>query len=215
MSKLRHRTTLDRFFLSLTALFVLGGFMALGFLKDASKENRALFVIVSSLGMVGSLSILVILGLFWRRLRSWTWQRAMTSWGRSSKANTTPKFVLPAHFQEADLRKLALHVFSRIGYRIVDGKELGAYLYLLNPDRRLELVAFKQQPDSIVLPHVYSLELEMKRTKAVRGFFWAPAGFTDECKEWVVNRHIVLADRLEIGRLMDCAQVKGSRLLET
>jgi hypothetical protein len=192
----------------------MGGFIALGFLKDASKENRALFFIVSSLGMIGCLSILMILGVFWRRLRRWTWQRAMASWGRSSRTNTAPKSVLPANLQEADLRKLALQIFSRIGYRVVDGKESGAYLYLINPDQRLELVAFKQQPDSIVLPHVYSLELEMKRTKAVRGFFWAPGGFTDECKEWVVNRPIVLADCQEIGRLMDCSQAKGSRLLD-
>jgi hypothetical protein len=115
---------------------------------------------------------------------------------------------------ENELRVLAMRIYSRIGYRIPASKEAEGYLQLINPDGKIELIACKQQPDLIELHHVYSLHLEMQFTKAVRGFFWAPAGFTSETINWAVHRSIVLADGHEIGRLVDCAYAKGSRFLE-
>ena len=116
---------------------------------------------------------------------------------------------------ETELRKLACQMFSRMGYRIANRPDDGVYLTLINPDGKLELVICKQQSEPIELHHIYSLELEMKRLKAVCGFFWAPEGFTNESVDWVKHRSIVLADRFEIGRFVDCAQVKGSSLLES
>jgi hypothetical protein len=214
MAKRGHRTTLDRFLLAVTALFVLGGFMALGFLKNVSQENRALLIMFSSLGMIGCLAALMLVSAFWTRLRAWTWQRAMAGWHRKYQTGNTPKFVLPESLREDELHQLAVRTYSRIGYRQSAREREGTYLHLLNPDGQIELVACKQQSDPIALHQVYPLELEMKRTKAVRAFFWAPAGFTEECIDWVTHRSIVLADQIEIGRLVDWAQAKGSRLLE-
>jgi hypothetical protein len=214
MAKRGHRTTLDRFFLASTALFVLGGFIALGFLKNLSQENRALIVLVSSLGAIGGLAALMGVNAFWIRLRRWIWQRAMAGWHRKQRVGSTPKFVLPDHLAENDLRQLAMRTYSRIGYRLAKREDKESYLRLINPDGKIELVACAQQADPIALPQVYSLELEMRRVKAVRGFFWAPAGFSDESMDWAVRRSIVLADRTEVGRLVDCSQSKGSWLLE-
>jgi hypothetical protein len=214
MSKHGHRITLDKAFLAITALFVLGGFMALGFLQNQSQENRALLVIVSSTGMIASLACLGLLSVFWRRLRRWTWQRAMTRWDRISRAGSAPNFCLPESIQEDELRQLATRTFARMGYRIARRPNEGAYLTLINPDGRIELVAFRGQPVKVDLHHVYSLELEMRRTGALCGFFWAPAGFTEETMEWASRRSIVLADGPEIGRLVVCAQSKGSRFLQ-
>jgi hypothetical protein len=144
----------------------------------------------------------------------WTWQRAMTSWRRRYQAGSTPKFVLPDHLAESELRQLAIRTYSRIGYRLSTRENTDVYLRLIDPEGKIELVACTQQAGLVALHQVYPLELEMKRTKAVRGFFWAPSGFTDETTEWVGHRSIVLADRVEIGRLVDCAQTKGSRFLE-
>ncbi|HSL42144.1 MAG TPA: restriction endonuclease [Anaerolineales bacterium] len=188
--------------------------MALGFLKIVSEENRALALIGSSLGILGCLAAMLFIGAFRRRLRKWTWERAMSSWRRNSRAKITPKFALPQQLVEDELSQLAIRAFSRMGYRQANRKDTEAYLHLISPDGMIELVVCSQQPDPVALHHVYSLHLEMKRTKAVRGYFWAPAGFTDDCREWTVNRSIVLADQLEIGRLIDCAESKGSRLLE-
>lgn len=188
--------------------------MALGFLKIVSEENRALVLIGSSLGTLGCLAAMLLIGSLRRRLRRWTWRRVLASWSRTSQANSTPKFTLPEAVTEKELIQLAIQAYSRMGYALTDREETEAYLRLVNPDGQIELLGCKQQPDAIALHHIYSLELEMKRTKAVRGFFWAPAGFTREAIDWVLHRPIVLADRLGIERLMDCSQSKGSRLFE-
>jgi hypothetical protein len=188
--------------------------MALGFLKNGSQENRALLFMVSSLGMLGSLALLTFATIVWRSLRRWTWQRAMASWRRKFQVEIRPKFILPDRLTEQELRQLAVRTYSRIGYYPADQAADEIYLRLINPDGKIELLACRLQPEPIALHQVYPLELEMKRTKAVRGFFWAPAGFTDDSIDWVAHRSIVLADRVEIGRLVDCAQTKGLRLLE-
>ncbi|HSL29461.1 MAG TPA: restriction endonuclease [Anaerolineales bacterium] len=217
MAKHSHRTTVDRILFAITALFVLGGFIALGFLKNVSQENRALFVIiilVSSLGIVASLAGLLFVSTLWRRLRRWTWQRAITSWDRSSRAKSTPKYMLPANIAEHELRQLAIQIYSRMGYRVPKRDPEGIYLPLINPNHEIELVTCHHGSEPLALHHVYSLELEMRRLKAVRAFFWAPSGFTSECQGWAANRSIMLADSSEIGRFVDCAQAKGSRFLE-
>jgi Restriction endonuclease len=214
MPKQGLRITLDRVFLAIIALFVLGGFMALGFLQKLSEENRALLIIIISTAIIGSLACMMLATVFRRRLRKWTWQRAMASWKRNSRAAIYPKFLLPDTLVENELRQLAIQVFCRMGYRIASRPDEAPYLILINPDGRTELVACNQQLEPIELHHIYSLDLEMKRTKADYGFFWAPAGFSNEAVGWVKHRSITLADRLEIGRLVDCAQTKGSRLLD-
>jgi hypothetical protein len=213
MPRQRHRAILDGTLLTITALFMLGALIALGFLRNLSKEDRALIVMVSSIGIIGCFIGLMFISSFWKWLRKRTWQRTMAAWEESSQGGNTPKFDKTGHLSEEGLRQLAIQIYSRMGYRIPN-REIKEYLQLINPDGRIELIACKQQPDLIALHHVYSLELEMKRIKAVRGFFWAPAGFTSEAIDWILHKSIVLADRHEIGRLIDCAQANGSRFLE-
>jgi len=210
----RHRAILDRTLLGMTALFMLGGFIALGFLQNLSKENRALLVMVSSSGIIGCLLGLVFVSAFRKWLRRRTWQRAMAAWDKRPHGRNPSKFDMTSHLSEDGLRQLAIQIYSRMGYRIPDGKNEGGYVQLVNPEGEIELFACKQQTDLIKLHHVYSLQLEMKRTKAVRGFFWAPAGFTNEAMDWATHKPIVLADQNEIGRWVDCAHANGSRFLE-
>lgn len=214
MAKRSHRTTIDRILFAITALFVLGGWLALGFSKDNSGENRALLVLVSSLGILAGMMALVFVSTFWKRLRRWTWQRSMVSWERASWKGHTPKFVLAEGVSENELRRLAIHTYSRMGYLFSGEGKADSYLKLINPDGRVELVACQKLPEPVKLHHVYSLQLEMKRTKAVRAFFWSPCGFTSEAIQWAMPRQIVLADPLEIGRLIDCAALRGSTVLE-
>lgn len=167
----RHRAILDRTLLAIIALLVLGGLLALGFLQDLSKENRALIVLASSVGIIGCFVGLMFLSAVRKRLRKRIWLRAMSAWNESSQARNAPNFNKANHLSEAGLRHLAVNIYSQMGYRIANSENEEVYLQLINPERRIELIACKQQPDLIELHHVNSLQLEMKRTKAVRGFF--------------------------------------------
>lgn len=213
MPRQRYRVILDGMLLAITVFFVMGGLIALGFRTNMSKESRALIIMVSSVGIIGCFMGLMLISAFWKRLRKRTWQKAMAAWKQSSQSKVTPEFDMTTHSSEEELRQLAIHTYSLMGYRIPN-REIKEYLQLINPDGKIELIVCKHQANAIELHHVYSLELEMKRVKAVRGFFWAPAGFTSEAIDWILHKSIVLVDRHEIGRLVDCALAKGSRFLE-
>jgi hypothetical protein len=214
MPKRGYRFTLDGTLLAIMALFLLGGLIALGFLQNLSKENRALIVFASSGAILVCFTSLISVSAFRKWLRKRVWLRAMAAWDESSRAMLRPNYVMVNRMGEVELRHLAIQVFSRMGYRIVRSEEDAKLLRLINPNEKFELFACQQGPDLLELHHVYSLYLEMKRTKAVRGYFWAPAGFTRESIHWAVHRSIVLADRYEIGRLVDCSHTKGLRFLE-
>jgi hypothetical protein len=214
MFKQRRRSLLDGALLAIMALLVLGGLIALGFLQGLSRENRALFVIAGSIGILACFTGLLFISEFRKWLRKRVWRRAISAWRLSSQAAAAPSFVLKDSFSDEQLNRLAIQVYSWIGYRLVHKQEKGLSLQFINPDGEIELVTCKQHPALIKLHHVYSLELEMKRFKAVRGFFWAPAGFTSEAIDWATGRPIILADRQEIGRLLECAHTQGSRFLE-
>ena len=214
MPKRGYRFTLDGTLLAIMALFLLGGLIAFGFLQNLSKENRALIVIASSIVILGCFTCLIFISAFRKWLRRRVWLRAMAAWDESSRAMLTPDFVIANRLAEDDLRRLAIQVYSRMGYRIARAEDGAHLLRLINPDEKFEIFACQQEPDLLELHHVYSLYLEMKRTKAVRGYFWAPAGFTSESINWAAHRSIVLADQHEIGRLVDCSHTNGSGFLE-
>lgn len=214
MPKRGYRFRLDGALLTIMALFLLGGLIALGFLRNLTKENRALIVIATSLVILACFACLILLSTYRKWLRRRVWLRVMAAWKESSRTGVAPHFVRANLLSEDELRRLATQVYSRMGYRIVRREDTTKLLHLINPNDEYEIMACKQQPDVLELHQVYSFHLEMKRAKAVRGYFWAPGGFTSEAINWVAHRSIVLADWLEIGRLVDCDHAQGSRFLE-
>lgn len=214
MPKKRHRAILEGTLLAIAAVFLLVGMIALGFLQTLSRENRALIVIITSVGVIVCFAGLMSVNAIWKWLRKRTWRRAMSAWMDNSQARKAPKFSLACQLPEGGLRHLAIQIYSQMGYIIInrDGEE--DCIRLINPEGRIELVTCKQQPYRAQIPNLLNLHLEMKKADAVRGFYWSPGGFTDEAIHWVREKPIVLADQNEIGRLVDCAHDKGSSLLE-
>ncbi|MBN1668747.1 MAG: hypothetical protein JW862_16755 [Anaerolineales bacterium] len=208
MSKLRSHITPEAVLLVLMALSMFAGLFALVFLKPSSAETRALVVIASSLLMIGGFASLMLVVKLKKRLRKQKWLSAVLSWSENSRAGVAPRFILPGNLSEQGLQQLAIRVFFQIGYRNFNVEGNSSYIRMVNPQGELELLACKQQSEVLDLHYVYSMQLEIKRVKAKRGFFLAPAGFTDETSHWVANRSIVLADRDGIRRLVDCARIR-------
>jgi hypothetical protein len=191
------------------ALSMFAGLFALVFLQPSSAETRALVVIASSVVMIGGFGSLVFTVKLKKRLRKRKWLSTMSSWNEAARAGVAPRFILPGNLSQQGLEQLAIRVFSQIGYRIFNAEGNSSYIRMFNPQGDLELLACKQQPEVLDLHYVYSMQLEMQRVKAKRGYFLAPAGFTDETSHWVARRAIVLADRDGIRRLVDCASGKS------
>jgi hypothetical protein len=215
MLKQRHRAILEKALLATAVVFLLIGIIGLGFLQSLSKDGRSLIVIVSSVGLIASFVGMMSANAFWKWLRMRTWRRAMSAWRESSQFENAPKSELAWQLSEGGLRNLAIQIYSRMGYIIInrDGGEVT--IQLVNPEGRIELATIEQQPDPAEIRNILSLHLEMKRTGAVRGFFWSPSGFTHEARHWTRLKPIVLIDQDKIGRLIDCAYEKGSSIFES
>ena len=108
---------------------------------------------------------------------------------------------------------MAIQLFAQIGYGILNKDEDEGYVRLLSPEGELELVVCKRQASPIEIQPIYEFHLDLKRAGAARGFFWATSGFTPEAPYWVRQKPILLADRYDIGRLIDCVQARRSRFL--
>jgi len=66
MPKNRHRAILQKTLLSIAALFVFIGMIALGFSQTLSAENRALIVIITSVGVILCFLGMVSTRSFWK-----------------------------------------------------------------------------------------------------------------------------------------------------
>lgn len=214
MRKHRYRATLEKSLLAAAAIFLLAGFIALGFLRTLTKENRALIVILASVGMMACFVGLMSTNAFRKGLRRRTWRRAMSAWIEISQAGNPPKFSLARQLSDDELRHLAVQVYSRMGFIVINKDGGDDYVRMINPEGSIELVACKQQPNPVEIKKIYNLHHEMRKEGAVRGFFWSLEGFTSEAIYWARQKPIVLADQDEIGRLVDCAHENGSNLLE-
>jgi hypothetical protein len=152
--------------------------------------------------------------IFWKWLRRRIWQEALSAWEESTRTAKTPSIDAVHYLSEGALRTLAMQVYSRIGYGILNRDDEEGWVRMLNPVGQLELVACKQQDKPVGIGDIHELHLEVKRVEAVKGFFWAPGGFASEAMYWKGQRPIVLADRFDIGRLIDCVLAQGSNILD-
>ena len=203
----RRAVTLEAALLSAMALALLAGLIALGFWQHLAAEHRARIVLGLSGAVIGCFAALLIVDTWKRSSRERTWLHAMSAWQQSSNARRMPHPSVSAQIAQSDLRQLAIQTYSRLGYRIAAAQPGEIYIRLINPRGQTELLACLQQQELVELHYLNSLHLEMVRTKAPRGFFWASAGFTSEAWKWAQHRPIVLADPAEMGRFLEAAHL--------
>ena len=202
----RRGVPLEAVVLSAMAIAAVTGFIALGIWQDLAAEHRARLVFAISVVLIGGVASLLVIGPLRMWVRERRWLRAMSAWQESSRGRRMPR-VAVADMPADDLRRLAIRTYTRLGYMVADHKDEDVYVRLINPRGQTELLAQWHGPEPAELPVVNSLQLEIKRTRALRGFLWAPSGFTAEARTWAARRPIVLADRDEIGRLLEAAQL--------
>lgn len=214
MPQPKPRVLIENILLGLAVVSLLVGIWALVFPEEVTRENRALLIIASSLGLFASLITFILVFFTLRFLRKRTSQKVLSAWQKSIAAGA-PAQIDSAHLlSEGALRILAMQLFARIGYNILNRDKDEGYVRMLNPDGQLEVVACRQQQLPLDIQSIYEFQQDLRRDNAVKGHFWATSGFTEETLHWASQKPIMLADRQGIGQFIDSVLANRSRLIE-
>ena len=206
--------------LIVTALIVLADLClaveiwALFFSGDLAREDRAHLIIITSVGLLACFTGLYSIHLYMQWQRRRTSQKVLSTWQENLDSGAPAKIDSARHLSEGALRILAMQLFTRIGYRILNRDEDEGYVRMMNPQGQLELVACRQQSAPLDIQPVYEFVMDLKHAGAVKGHYWAAGGFTAGAAEVASQRSILLADRDGIGIFIDSVHAHDPKLFE-
>jgi len=146
--------------------------------------------------------------IYRKRAREKIWQLAMAGWQNSTQRNAVIQEGSAVYLSEIELEKLAAQVYKKLGYKVQHVGQMGDHgidVLLINPQNQKEIVQCKQWTKPVGEPVLRDLYGTMMHDKAIRGWLWAPRGFSGPAKAWAKGKPIVLVDDLEINRLIGVA----------
>ena len=109
---------------------------------------------------------------------------------------------------DIELEKFAARVYKKMGYRVQHVGETGDHgvdVMLVNPKNQKEVVQCKQWNKPVGEPVIRDLYGTMGHEGAIRGWLWAPRGFSVSARKWARGKGIELVDDKEIGHLIELA----------
>ena len=112
------------------------------------------------------------------------------------------------HLSDLELEKLAEQIYRKLGYRVQHVGQTGDHgidVLLTNPNNQKEIVQCKQWGKPVGEAALRDLYGAMMHDRAIRGWIWAPRGFSGPAKAWAKGKPIVLVDDAEIDRLIGLA----------
>ena len=168
------------------------------------------FFLLAATGFVAMLGIgFVFAFLIYRnRERKKIWRLAMAGWQNNGRADAIAQKHSAISLSDLELEKLAAQVYKKMGYKVQHVGKMGDHgidVLLINPNNQKEIVQCKQWSKPVGEPVLRDLYGAMMHDQAVRGWIWAPRGFSGPAKAWAQGKSIVLVDDAEINRLMGIA----------
>jgi Restriction endonuclease len=168
------------------------------------------FFLFAGIGVATTVGMGIVLAfLFYRkREREKIWKLAMAGWKNNGQANRTVQKQSALYLSDVELEKLAAQVYKKMGYRVQHVGQMGDHgidVLLINPNNQKEIVQCKQWSKPVGEPVLRDLYGAMMHDRAVRGWLWAPRGFSGPAKAWAKGKPIVLVDETEINRLIGIA----------
>ena len=146
--------------------------------------------------------------IYRKRERESTWLRAMAGWHNRSQGVEASQKRSAMQLSDLELEKLAEQVYKKLGYRVQHVGQTGDHgidVLLINPNNQKEIVQCKQWGKPVGEAALRDLYGAMMHDNAIRGWIWAPRGFSGPAKTWAKGKPIVLVDDAEIHRLMEIA----------
>ena len=132
----------------------------------------------------------------------------MAGWQNNGQAKTIIQKQSALYLSDIELEKLAAQVYKKMGYKVQHVGQMGDHgidVLLINPNNQKEIVQCKQWSKPVGEPVLRDLYGAMMHDQAVRGWLWAPRGFSGPAKAWAKGKSIVLVDDQEINRLIGIA----------
>jgi HJR/Mrr/RecB family endonuclease len=168
------------------------------------------FLLLAGTGLVLTVSIGAVFAflIYRKRERDKIWRKAMAGWQSGSTAEENHQKQTARHLSDLELEKLAEQVYKRLGYRVQHVGQTGDHgidVLLVNPNNQKEIVQCKQWGKPVGEAALRDLYGAMVHDQAVRGWIWAPRGFSGPAKVWAEGKPIVLVDDAEINRLIGIA----------
>jgi hypothetical protein len=210
---LRKRRRLTRRFIAYAvALFLLLGLLVytpiVAWWQSIPSTGR--FLLLASAGfalMVGIGTVFAIL-IYRKQERERIWQLAMAGWQNGSRSRDITQKQSAIFLSDLELEKLAEQVYKKLGYVVQHVGQTGDHgvdVLLINPNNQKEIVQCKQWGKPVGEAVLRDLYGAMMHDKAIRGWLWAPRGFSGPAKAWAKGKSIVLVDNAEINRLIEIA----------
>lgn len=175
-----------------------------------SFPSTSKFLLLAGTGFVLMMGIGVVFAflIYRKRERDKIWRLAMAGWQNGSHREENRSKSSAMHLSDLELEKLAEQVYKKLGYSVQHVGQTGDHgidVLLINPNNQKEIVQCKQWSKPVGEAALRDLYGAMMHDQAVRGWIWAPRGFSGPAKEWVKGKSIVLVDDMEINRLMGVA----------
>ena len=146
--------------------------------------------------------------IYRHREREKIWRLAMTGWQNRARTEELVHKHSALYLSDVELEKLAAQVYKKMGYKVQHVGQMGDHgidVMLVNPNNQKEIVQCKQWTKAVGEPVLRDLYGAMMHDQAVRGWIWAPRGFSGPAKAWAKGKPIVLIDDAEINRLISIA----------
>jgi hypothetical protein len=208
----RRRRSLRRFISSAAGFVILFGFLAyapvVAWWQSIPPTDR--FFLLAAIGFVAMMGIGATFAFFIyrKREREKIWRLAMAGWQNNRQATTSIQKQSALHLSDIELERLAAQVYKKMGYKVQHVGQMGDHgidVLLINPNNQKEIVQCKQWSKPVGEPVLRDLYGAMMHDKAIRGWLWAPRGFSGPAKAWARGKPIVLVDDMEINRLIGIA----------
>ena len=149
-----------------------------------------------------------VIYLYRKQKREKTWSLAMAGWQNNSPRDGNRQNQSAMHLSDLELEKLAEQVYRKLGYSVQHVGQTGDHgidVLLINPNNQKEIVQCKQWSKPVGEAALRDLYGAMMHDQAIRGWIWAPRGFSGPAKAWAQGKPIVLVDDAEINRLIGIA----------
>jgi restriction system protein len=170
--------------------------------------GRFILLAATGLAAMAGTGLVFAFFIYRKREREKIWKFAMAEWRNQAQASTTIQKQSAFHLSDIELEKLAAEVYKKLGYQVQHVGQMGDHgidVLLINPNNQKELVQCKQWSKPVGEPVLRDLYGAMVHDQAVRGWLWAPRGFSGPAKTWARGKPIVLVDDIEINRLIGIA----------